>query len=233
MRNIIKEKPTDEINGRSLYNTQFISDEDLKDKTVLDIGCGFGWFELNAQKRGVYKIIGLELNEKDLETAKKYIQNNNVEFKNGSAISLPFPNNFFDTVVSWEVIEHIPKNTELKMFEEVKRVLKPKGVFYLSTPYSSFFSIIFDPAWWLINHRHYSREKLVSYAQYEKNFRIGKIITKGGFWELLGINNLYISKWIFRRRQFFEKFISKKQNLEYKKEKGFANIFCKFINDKF
>jgi len=227
MKNIIEEKPTDELHGRSLYNTNFVSDEDLKNKNVLDIGCGFGWFEINAEKRGVKKIIGTELEEKDLETARKYTTSEKIEFKVGSAIKLPFPDNSFDTVVSWEVVEHIPKNTEDKMFKEVTRVLKSGGSFYLSTPYNSFFAKFFDPAWWLIGHRHYSKSKLIRIGE-DAGFKIEKTIINGGWWEILGINNLYIAKWIFKRRPFFENFINKKQNLEYKKEDGFTNIFIKY-----
>ena len=68
-------------------------------------------------------------------------------------------------MTSWEVLEHIPKDTEKKMFNEVNRVLKPGGIFYISTPYNNVISNIFDPAWWLIGHRHYSLEKVKKYAQ--------------------------------------------------------------------
>lgn len=227
MKNVIAEKPTDELHGRALYNTQFVSEEDIISKKVLDIGCGFGWFELSAEKRGAEKIIGIEFDEKDLETGKKYIQSEKIEFKQGSAIEIPFLEESFDTVVSWEVIEHIPKNTENKMFQEANRVLRKGGVFYLSTPYDSFFSKLFDPAWWLIRHRHYSKKTLADLAE-RNGFKIERTILNGGFWEIVGINNLYIAKWIFRRRPFFENFINKKQNIEYQKENGFTNIFIKF-----
>lgn len=227
MKNIIEEKPTDELHGRTLYNTKFVLDEDILNKKILDIGCGFGWFELNAEKRGAEKIVGIELEEKDLSTGKKYIQSEKIEFRQGSAIEIPLPNESFDTVVSWEVIEHIPKNTEDKMFKEVNRVLKNEGVFYLSTPYDSFFSKIFDPAWWLIGHRHYSTKILTNLAK-QNGFEVEKIILNGGFWEILGINNLYIAKWIFRRRPFFENFINKKQNEEFQIKRGLVNIFIKF-----
>ena len=227
MKNIIEEKPTDELHGRALYNAQFIAVNDIKDKVMLNIGSGFGWFELNLEKRGAKKIVGLEISEKNLETAKKYIKNNKISFKVGSAIKLPFENNSFDTIASWEVIEHIPKNTENKMFQEINRVLKDGGVFYISTPLNFFFSKIFDPAWWLIGHRHYAKNKLIFLGK-NNGFEIEKLILNGGWWEIIGMLNLYISKWIFRRKPFFEDFINRKQDIEFKKEKGFTNIFIKF-----
>ncbi|MFA4999779.1 MAG: class I SAM-dependent methyltransferase [Patescibacteria group bacterium] len=227
MENIINEKPATELHGRTLFNTIFVDDSDIKNKTVLDVGCGYGWFELSAVKRGCSKIIGIEISGEDLKTAKENIDNDRIEFKTGSAIQLPFNDNEFDSIVSWEVIEHIPKNTENIMFREVKRVLKNNGVFYLSTPYNNFFSNIFDPAWWLIGHRHYKKNDLIKFAE-NNGFKIEKIVLNGGWWEILGINNLYIAKWIFRRAPFFEDLFNKKQDEEYRQEKGFTNIFIKF-----
>ncbi|MFA6537244.1 MAG: class I SAM-dependent methyltransferase [Patescibacteria group bacterium] len=226
MKNIIEEKPTDEKHGRAKYNCFFVDDNDIKEKTVLDIGCGFGWQEVDLLNRGVEKVVGIEVSEKDLVTARKYLQNEKVDFQVASATTLPFEKNRFETVISWEVLEHIPKDTESKMFEEVNRVLKSGGVFYLSTPNRSFFSNIFDPAWWLIGHRHYSVEQIVKLAQ-ESNFLVERIVVNGGWWEIVGINNLYIAKWLFRRRPFFEKFVNQKQDTEYKKQKGFTGLFVK------
>jgi SAM-dependent methyltransferase len=227
MKNIIKEKPTDALHGRTLYTTCFISDYDIKDKELLNIGCGYGWFELNAIERGCSRIIGIEPTENDLKTAKEHIVNDKITFGIGSAIDLPFKSASFDTVVSFDVVEHIPKSMEDIMFEEVGRVLKKTGIFYLSTPYNSFFSKILDPAWWLIGHRHYSKDQLLSFAE-RVELKIDKVIVNGGFWEVLSVNNLYISKWIFRRRPFFEKFINRKQDEEYRMENGFSSIFIKF-----
>ena len=226
MKNILEEKPTDELHGRTLFATKFVSDKDIKNKKILDIGCGFGWFELNVLKRGCKHISGLEISEKDLITVKKHIKNKNVSFKIGSALYLPFEDETFDTVVAWEVLEHIPKNKEEIMFKEVSRVLKPKGTFYLSTPRRSFFSNIFDPAWWFIGHRHYNKKDLIEYGK-KIGFRLKKMIVKEGMWEIIGMNNLYIAKWIFRRRSFFEKIINQFQDKQYGGEKGFTHVFIK------
>jgi len=210
-----------------LYNTIFVDDEDINNKDILDIGCGYGWFELNCLERKCIKITGIELTENDLNTAQNNIDNSKIKFIVGNAINLPFKQDTFDTVVSWEVVEHIPKNTENKMFSESSRILKKRGVFYLSTPCNNLFSNIFDPAWWLIGHRHYKKNHLIEFAK-TNGFETEKIIFNGGWWEILGINNLYITKWVFRRRPFFENFFNKRQDEEYKKEKGFTNIFIKF-----
>ncbi len=227
MRNILKEKPTKQLSGRLSYTFDFLDNENFEQKKILNLGCGFGWFELNIAEKNIKKITGLEITEKDLITAKENINDDKIDFKIGSAIDIPFPADEFDTVVSWDVIEHIPKNSEEKMFKEIRRVLKNNGTFYLSTPYDSFISKILDPAWWLIGHRHYKKEKLNDFAV-NTGFVIEKASIKGGLWQLLAGINMYISKWIFRRKPFFNKFMKKKQNKEYSKNNGFAHIFVKF-----
>jgi len=226
MKNILNEKPGNKLNGRLKFSVKLVKDEDVKNKQILDIGCGFGWFELNALNRGVKQISGIEISAEDLKTAKT-IKDKRAIFKVGGALELPFNDNYFDTVVAWEVIEHIPKNTEDKMFKEVQRVLKKNGKFYLSTPYSSFFSTITDPAWWLIGHRHYSRDKLVVLSK-KRNLKVKEVYIKGRYWNLLEQLNMYFSKWVLRRRPLLENLFKKKENEEYKGRNGFMNIFVKY-----
>ncbi len=231
MKNINDEKPSSDLHGRLLYSSSFVDDVAIEGKEVLDIGCcGYGWFEIYSIKKGVKSITGIELTDKDLNTALKYVSYHNVNFRVGGAIDLPFEDEMFDTVVSWEVLEHIPKSTENKMFAEVYRVLKPGGYFYLSTPYRNFFSNLFDPAYWLIGHRHYSKDKVCEFAK-QAGFSIKDIALRGGFWEIIAINNLYITKWIFRRKPFFEEYIEKKLIKEYAIESGITNVFMKMAKN--
>jgi ubiquinone/menaquinone biosynthesis C-methylase UbiE len=48
---------------------------------------------------------------------------------NGDAKELPFPDFFFDLVISISMVEHIPYNDLLRVFSEIRRVLKPYGLF--------------------------------------------------------------------------------------------------------
>ncbi|MBF0457106.1 MAG: class I SAM-dependent methyltransferase [Nitrospirae bacterium] len=226
MKYIINEKPGDPLAGRTLYITKFVSDGDIEDKNVLDIGCGFGWFPLNCLSRGVKSIVGLEISEDSLSIAKKYLISEKLSLNIGIATDLAFDNDSFDTVTAWDVIEHIPLKTEEAMFKEVYRVLKHNGVFYMSTPHSSLFCTIFDPAWWLMGHRHYSQNELVSIAE-DNGFKVELFEIRGDWWDLATIWNLYISKWIFRRKPFFYSYFRKQINKEYAKGNGFTQVFMK------
>jgi len=225
MKNILDESPSYNLSGRPLASVMFVDDNDLNNKTVLDIGCGYGWCEINFLSRGVRKIVGIEVSDNDLDTIRKNINSDKLEIHVSSATNLSFEAESFDTVVSWEVIEHIPKGDERKMLNEVARVLKPNGVFYLSTPHSTFFTNTLDPAWWF-GHRHYSIGDINRFAE-GSSLTVELVKIKGAWWSLFYILNMYISKWGFRRKPIFDELFSYKEDSEYMNDNGFANLFIK------
>lgn len=103
----------------------------VKGKTVLDIasGTGYGTALLAASAK---KVIGVDYDKDAIEYSKKLYKLDNIKFIQGDAQDLPLGDSSVDVVVSLETIEHLP-NPE-KFVLEVKRVLKPNGVFYVSTP---------------------------------------------------------------------------------------------------
>jgi 2-polyprenyl-3-methyl-5-hydroxy-6-metoxy-1,4-benzoquinol methylase len=227
MRNILQERPNRRLVGRLAESASFVEDVNIKDKTVLDIGCGYGWCEMNLLDRGVGRIVGLDVTEKDLETARKHVQDDRATWKTGSATALPFEDESFDTVVCWEVIEHIPKHSEPRMFAEVRRVLKEGGRFFLSTPYDSTLSRWLDPAWMLIGHRHYSSAELMRLGL-ESDMGATRVATKGGVWSLLATLAMYISKWVLRRQTVFAQFFERRQEREFERGEGIATIFVEY-----
>ncbi len=228
MKNLINEKPQVKLTGRFRKSIKFVDKNDISKKILLDVGCGYGWFVHHAFKRGAKKVAGIELTQEDLKTVNKYIDNKQFITKVGSAIGIPFKDSTFNTVVAWEVIEHIPLNTENKFFAEVHRVLKKDGIFYISTPFDSMASKFLDPAYWLIGHRHYSKQKLSKFGE-DNKFIVEKIVVAGKWWSIFALLNMYISKWIFRRESFKNDFFLQKEDNEYMSPKeGFHDIFVKY-----
>ena len=226
MRNILDEKPTLDLYGWPAFASSLLPPGDLEGRAILDIGCGFGWFELLALERGARSITGIEPTENDLATAKKHIDDDRVDWLVASALELPFANGSFDTVVCWEVLEHLPSGTEPQAFSEAARVLRPGGAFYLSTPNADLRSRLTDPAWWLSRHRHYSARHLRELAA-DASLGIDLLRTAGAWWNVLAINDLYVAKWIFRRRPFFERAIGGRAERELSSPGGFGNIFLR------
>lgn len=113
--------------ARYVFTSRFI-----KNKVVLDVACGTGYGTFFLSKSGVEKIIGIDISEDAIKYALTRYKGGNIEFIVGNATSLPFPDEFFDVVVSFETIEHISEYE--KFLIECKRVLKNNGIFICSTP---------------------------------------------------------------------------------------------------
>lgn len=46
---------------------------------------------------------------------------------------------------------------------------------------------------------------------------------------MLGILNMYIAKWVFRRESFFKEFFDRKMDKEYERDGGLNTLFVKGI----
>jgi len=225
MKNILNTKPAlyESLSGRTRFSCDLISNFDVNNKTIMNIGFGHGWFERYLLDfHNIKKIISTEVNQDAVDFINNNIENEDVFFKVGVASSLPAKDGSVDICTSWDVIEHIPVNTESAMFDEIHRILKKGGLAVISTPCHNF-STYMDPAFYLLGHRHYNPEKLHEIAK-NSGFKMKKCQIKGGVWEQLYMYNLYIMKWVFRAKPIFESFFMKKMNLEYENS-GHMTIF--------
>jgi SAM-dependent methyltransferase len=226
MRNILDQAPSRELYGIQGYAVRLVTDDDLAGRVVLDVGCGFGWFELYALDHDVRRVIGVEPDGQDLETARRHIRDERAEFTVGSATGLPLRDESVDTVVCWEVLEHLPAGSERAAFAEFRRVLRPGGVLYLSTPYASWRARLLDPAWWLIRHRHYRLDELARRVD-DAGLESELLEVRGRAWQIAAILNLYVAKWVFRRPPFFDAAVARRWDDELRRPGGYANCFLK------
>lgn len=93
----------------------------IKDKKVLDYGCGDGWLCEKLKQKGA-KIFGCDISEKFIKLAKENYKE--IEFKiiNNKT---SYKNNEFDAIVC-NIVLHITKDYE-KVLNEMYRILKPGG----------------------------------------------------------------------------------------------------------
>ena len=89
---------------------------------VLDIGCGNGFmsYDMTTQVPGV-RVVGIELNEENIKSARTHYQHPNLSFINGDAVE-EFPIETFDVVTLSNVLEHIEQRIEFlrKIIQQVK-----------------------------------------------------------------------------------------------------------------
>jgi 2-polyprenyl-3-methyl-5-hydroxy-6-metoxy-1,4-benzoquinol methylase len=223
MRNVIDERPTRDLHGRLAFTREFVAEADCRDRDILDVGSGFGWFELVALDRGARSVTGIEPTEQDLATARRHLADERLTFEVAGALDLPYPAGSFDTVVCWEVLEHLPAGGEPRAFAELARVLRPGGALYLSTPHAAPIANATDPAWWLIAHRHYTRRRVGELAE-AAGLVVERLETRGGAWEIVRLLDLYVSKWALRRPPLLEAATRAAADREWSRP-GFTNVF--------
>ena len=101
----------------------------VKGKKILDLGCGSGIYVKELIKKGA-KIKAMDISSELIKIARQ--ENPKIEFKIGSiSKKLPYKKGEFDIVLGALVMHYIDNWTPA--FKEIKRVLKPKGLFVFST----------------------------------------------------------------------------------------------------
>lgn len=168
----------------------------IKGKNVLNIGSWTGPYEVIAAPF-TSKMTAVDIEEKALKVLKKNVPKVNIV--KASSHNLPFSGSSFDVVTFFDVIEHIPAGYELATIYEISRVLKKGGFFFLATPHSNFLSKIFDPAYFLARHRHYSDASLLSMLE-DAGFKVEKILHTGSFFSSFYALSFYFFKHILRMK---------------------------------
>jgi len=105
----------------------------VKEKNVLEIGCGTGYGTYFLSKYAS-NIVGVDISEDVIQYCKMKYKKENLSFKHINGNELPFSNSSFDVCISFQVIEHINSNKVLDWLLEIRRILKDNGKFILSTP---------------------------------------------------------------------------------------------------
>lgn len=104
----------------------------VKGKRVLDAACGSGYGCKMLKDAGASAVVGVDISTEAIEKAKPAYGDDGITFVHGDILKLPFPDESFDLVVSFETIEHVKEGS--LWIEESARVLKANGLLLLSTP---------------------------------------------------------------------------------------------------
>lgn len=104
----------------------------VENKIVLDIATGTGYGAAMMAAAGAAEVCGGDIDEEAIQLARQNYQRDNLHFQVMTATKMPFSDNYFDIVVSFETIEHIWDYRDF--LKEIFRVLLPGGKLILSTP---------------------------------------------------------------------------------------------------
>jgi ubiquinone/menaquinone biosynthesis C-methylase UbiE len=99
---------------------------------VLELGCGRGRNCIWLAKEH-FSVTGIDYNLNDLLLIKEYVTTHNlsVTIVQNDVSALSFKENTFDVVLSFNVLTYITEKMRKKVAEEVKKVLRPQGLFVL------------------------------------------------------------------------------------------------------
>lgn len=108
---------------------------------VLDLGCGTGTLTLMIKEAHPQaSVTGMDGDPQVLAIAREKSRGIDIQWDEGLASCLPYPDGAFDRVVTSLVIHHLAQDDKRRAFKEIYRVLKPHGELHVldfGAPHSS------------------------------------------------------------------------------------------------
>ena len=98
--------------------------------TVLELGCGTGYFTRELARSGA-DVVAIDVSPELLEIAKANSSAANVQYQIQNAYALSYSERVFDSVVGSSVLHHLEIKEALR---DIYRVLKPGGTIYFTEP---------------------------------------------------------------------------------------------------
>ncbi|MEN8125900.1 MAG: class I SAM-dependent methyltransferase [Bacteroidota bacterium] len=125
---------TDSFETAKWLTNHFKKHIDLKEKRILDWGCGPGRIIRHLPKviGNSCEYYGTDYNKKSIDWCSKYIPN--IHFNNNPLqAKLPYEDNFVDIIYGISIFTHLSKKLHYDWYKELFRVLKPQGIMFLTT----------------------------------------------------------------------------------------------------
>ncbi|MDE7205995.1 MAG: class I SAM-dependent methyltransferase [Lachnospiraceae bacterium] len=142
----------------------------LRGKSVLDLGCGYGWHCKFAAEQGAVRILGIDLSRKMIEEAKKRNAENHIEYRVCGLEEYEYPENRWDCVISNLVLHYIEDIEGI--FQKVYRTLTPNGVFLFNIEHPVFtagvgqdwiYTKVGSPQYWPIDNYFIPGERITRF----------------------------------------------------------------------
>jgi len=139
-------KPLHDINPLRLNYIKEQCGGSIKDKRILDVGCGGGILCESLALEGA-EVVGIDLAEAGLEVAKLHLLESGLDVNYQKITAEEFAESnaeTFDIVTCMEMLEHVPEPSSI--IKSCSKLVKPQGRVFFSTinrnPKSYFFAIV-------------------------------------------------------------------------------------------
>ena len=130
----------------------------IRNLDVLDCASGIGWGSFLMAQAGARRVVGVELSQSAVLTARKYYSCKNVEFVNSAIEDASVCEGLFDVVVSFETLEHVSNPTSF--LKKLRLIARKNATLFLSTPNGRAFKLSGDAAYNPYHLEEYTREDL-------------------------------------------------------------------------
>jgi ubiquinone/menaquinone biosynthesis C-methylase UbiE len=127
-------------------------------RVVLDAGCGLGYGTQFLAESGARWVLGIDISKKAIRYAAENYQRDNLAFGVMDCTRLGLKDESFDMICSIELIEHLAQVDQYLV--EVCRVLRPQGLYFMSTPNRKVSSTSSGKASWAFHEREFDLDEL-------------------------------------------------------------------------
>jgi SAM-dependent methyltransferase len=108
----------------------------LRDKNVLDLGCGFGWHCRYAREQQARSVVGVDISEKMIARARESTNDPAIEYRRLAIEDIDFSAGEFDVVISSLALHYVERFDIV--CRKVHHCLVPEGSFILSVEHPIF-----------------------------------------------------------------------------------------------
>jgi SAM-dependent methyltransferase len=159
--------------------------------TILDLGCGSGWFLDSMRSRG-WKTYGVEISEQAAVLGKSQ----GLQICCGNLQDANFSSEFFDYVRANHSFEHISCPNET--LDEIYRILKPQGKLLICVPnINSLNARVFKKYWWHlcapVHTFNYSTDTLRSIVV-KHGFHVEQVSFNSDYFGILGSLQMWLNR---------------------------------------
>ena len=145
----------------------------LKGKTVLDLGCGYGWHCKFSVEQGAKRVLGIDLSRKMIDEAKTRNYDEKIIYRVCGLDEYEYPENEWDCVISNLVFHYVEDLGGV--FRNIHRTLRPDGVFLFNIEHPVFTAGVGQewiygedkkPLYWPVDNYFMSGERKTNFLGY-------------------------------------------------------------------
>lgn len=142
---------------------------DLKGKSVLDLGCGYGWHCKYAIEQGAASVLGIDQSEKMIAEARRRNAAAGIEYRVCGLHEFDYPAEIYDLVVSNLVLHYIEDLEEV--YRLVHKTLKDGGTFLFNIEHPTFTAGVKQQfsadGSWPVDNYYYPGERITDFLGHE------------------------------------------------------------------